>query len=112
MQYLLIIGHDDLFTPSKALISAVQLWDQEMDAKGVRIEGKPLRPPSDAMTVRVREGKVALSKGPFTQSRDQICAYELIECPDLQTALDVASSHPMASAAVIEVRPVWEDLAA
>ena len=112
MQYLLIISHDELFTPSEALITAIHAWIQEMDAKGVRIDGKPLRPPGDATTVRVRDGKVALSKGPLTQSSDQMCAYELIECTDLQAALDAASAHPMASVAAIEVRPVWGELAA
>jgi hypothetical protein len=71
-----------------------------------------LRPPSDATTVRVRAGKVAFSKGPSTQSEEQMCAYELIECPDVSAALDVASTHPMASVATIEVRPIWSELAA
>jgi hypothetical protein len=112
MQFLLIISHDDLFTPSKDLITAIHAWNQEMDAKGIRLHGNPLRPPSDATTVRVRAGKVALSDGPFTRSKDQICAYALIECASHQAAIDVAIGHPMASVAAIEVRPIWRELAA
>jgi hypothetical protein len=112
MQYLLIISHDDSFAPTDALIRDIGAWIKKMEGQGVRVYGNPLRPPGDATTVRVRRGKVVLTKGPFARSKEKMCAYELIECPSLEEAVDVASRHPMAKAATIEVRPIWTELAA
>jgi len=110
MQYLLIISHDDFFTPTKTLIKDIGAWVKRMEGRGVRVYGNPLRPPGDATTVRVREGKVILTKGPFAKSKEKMWAYELIECSSSEEAIDVASQHPMAKAATIEVRPIWNEL--
>lgn len=111
MQYLLIISHDDSFTPTEELVKDISAWIKEMETRGVRMYGNPLRPASDATTVRVREGKVVLKNGPFINSNEKMCAYELIECSSTDEAIDVASQHPMAKAATIEVRPIWNELA-
>ena len=111
MQYLMIICHDDSFAPTEVLVTEIVAWDKEMEGRGIRKYGNPLRPPSDAITVRVREGKRVLKKGPFAESKEKMCAYELIKCASPEEAIDVASQHPMAKAATIEVRPVWKELA-
>ena len=111
MLYLLIICHDDSFAPSETLIAAIQAWDLEMDRRGIRLDGWPLRPPADAVTVRVREGEPAISNGPFAATAGQMAAYELLECADLEEAAGVAATHPMAAAGAIEVRPIWPELA-
>jgi hypothetical protein len=111
MKYLLIISHDDQFAPTEALIADIGAWIRKMERRGLRVYGNPLQPPSSATTVRVREGKAILSKGPFAKSKEQMCAYELIECSNDAEAIDVASQHPMAKAATIEIRPVWSELA-
>ena len=80
-----------------------------MDRRGLRLEGRPLRPPADAVTVRVREGKPVLSGGPFAATAEQLAAYELLDCAGLEEAIGLASTHPMAAAGAIEVRPVWEE---
>jgi hypothetical protein len=67
-----------------------------------------LRPSSDATTVRMRDDEVLLSDGPFAESKEQMGGYDLIECADLDEAIDVASKHPVAKFGVIEVRPLWE----
>ena len=112
MHYLLIIAHDDLFQPSESLVEAIQRWNSDMQAKGHREGGNPLRPASEATTIRVRNGKAQRSQGPFSDAREQMCAYELITCATAEQAIALAESHPMAAAATIEVRPVWSDLAA
>ena len=86
-------------------------WIKKMEGRGIRVYGNPLRPPSDATTVRVRKGKVVLKNGLFAKSKEKMCAYVLIECASLEEAIDVASQHPMAKAATIEVRPIWKELA-
>lgn len=112
MHYLLIIAHDDVFQPSASLIEAIQKWTSDMDEQGIRVQGNPLKPAGDATTVRIRNGKQQISPGPFSNSQEQMCAYELIECASEKQAIQVAASHPMASAATIEVRPVWSALKA
>ena len=110
MQYLLIVCHDDLFVPTEALVKDIVAWDKKMGQRGIRKCGNPLRPSADAMTVRVRESKVMLTKGPFSKSKEKMCAYELVECSNFEEAVDVASQHPMAKAATIEVRPIWSEI--
>jgi len=110
MQYLLIICHDDSFAPTETLVTEIIAWGKEMEDRGIVKYGNPLRPPSDATTVRVRDGNVVLKDGPFANSKEKMCAYTLIECASIQEAIDVASLHPMAKVATIEVRPIWDDL--
>ncbi|MFS2034874.1 YciI family protein [Polaromonas sp. CT11-55] len=81
-----------------------------MQGRGILLHGNPLRPPGDAMTVRVRGGNRKVSSGPFTDSAEKMAAYGLIECAGMQEAIDIAAGHPMARAATLEVRPVWSDL--
>jgi len=111
MQYLLIICHDDSFAPTETLVTEIVAWGKEMEDRGIAKYGNPLRPPSDATTVRVRDGNVVLKDGPFANSKEKMCAYVLIECAGLEEAINVASQHPMAKVATIEVRPIWDDLA-
>jgi hypothetical protein len=59
--------------------------------------------------VRARDGEVLISDGPFVETKEQIGGFALIECDDLDEAVEVASRHPFAAHGVIEVRPVWEE---
>ncbi len=88
--------------------AALQLWLEEMISRGVSLHGSRLRPVSDATTVRVRDGEVLIADGPFAETKEQIGGYDVIECADLDDALDVASRHPTARLGSIEVRPLWE----
>jgi len=106
-QYLLIISHDDAFMPTETLFTDILGWVEEMDNRGIRLYGNPLQPPGEAKTVRVRNGKRVCTKGPFADSEEKMCAYDLIECANIEEAVDVASRHPMAQVASIEVRPIW-----
>jgi hypothetical protein len=111
MQFLLIIAHDDKFRASEDLISNVYRWIEQNSERGVRVRGAPLKPSADAITIRVRDGVLSRKSGPFGSAQDQMAAFELIECGDLEEAVEIASSHPMAAAATIEIRPVWPELA-
>ncbi len=111
MQYLLIISHGDSFSPTEKLLQGIAAWIEDAQRHGVRVHGNPLRPAGEATTIRVRDAEVAVTRGPFADSREKMCAYELIECASLDEAIDWAARHPMASAATIEVRPVWAELA-
>jgi hypothetical protein len=107
MQYMLLICYDETFTPAEELEPETVAWVEEMDGRNVRISGDRLRPPSDATTLRMRDDEVLLTDGPFAETKEQMAGYDLIECEDLDEAIEVASKHPMARLGSIEIRPVW-----
>ena len=88
---------------------ATQAWVTEMDGRGVRVTGEALRPVSDATTVRYRDGEVLISDGPFAETKELIGGFDILECTDLDEAIDVAAKHPVAWIGTIEVRPFWRD---
>ena len=70
--------------------------------------GERLRLTSDATTVRVRNGETLTTDGPFAETKEQLAGYFLVDCKDLDEAIDVASRIPGAKDGSIEVRPIWE----
>ncbi|HEX9540564.1 MAG TPA: YciI family protein [Streptosporangiaceae bacterium] len=113
MRYLLLICVDETvqLSPGEgaAMQSATESWVAEMDGRGVRLQGEPLRPVSEATTVRVRGGEMLVSDGPFAETKEQIAGFDLLECADLDEAIEVASRHPVARIGTIEVRPFWSE---
>jgi hypothetical protein len=108
VRYMILVCVDESVevTPEEALPTA---WVQEMDGRGVRQFGSRLRPVSDATTVQVRGGEVLISDGPFAETKEQIGGFDLLDCKDLDEAIEVASKHPGAKFGTIEVRPLWEE---
>jgi hypothetical protein len=90
---------------SAAVPGATEAWVAEMDGRGVRREGGPLQPVREAATVRIRDGEVLVSDGPFAETKEQIAGYDVIECSSLDEAVEVASKHPVARFGAVEVRP-------
>jgi hypothetical protein len=70
--------------------------------------GERLRPTADATTVRVQNGEVLTSDGPFAETKEQIGGFYLIDCKDLDEAIEIAAKIPGAKHGSIEVRPIWE----
>jgi hypothetical protein len=113
VKYMLFICVDEsieLSQEERARIGpAVDVWVEEMDGRGVRLQGDPLQPVSDATTVRVRDGEVLVADGPFAETKEQIGGYDILECEDLDEAIEVAAKHPVAAFGTIEVRPFWTE---
>ncbi len=86
---------------------SIREWVSEMTKRRISIDGDRLRPAEDARTVRVRAGRTMVADGPFTESKEWIAGYDLLECVDLDEAIEVASKHPMARAGRLELRPLW-----
>jgi hypothetical protein len=110
MKYMLLIctaGDEPVTDADREGAPDIDAWVEEMDGRKIRQLGEMLAPTSDATTVRVRGGKTLLVDGPFAETKEQICGFDIIECADLDEAIDVASKHPMAWAGKIEVRPFW-----
>ena len=83
-------------------------FGEEMGTRGVLQGGERLRPTTDATTVRVKDGDVLTSDGPFAETKEQIGGYYLVDCKDLDEAIEVASKIPAARHGAIEVRPIWD----
>lgn len=110
MKYTLLICDDESgrMGPEEVVRGHIA-WTQYMERKGVvLLQAARLRSSDDATTVRARDGEVLISDGPFVETKEQIGGFALIECADLDEAVDVASRHPFAAHGVIEIRPVWE----
>lgn len=99
---------DDADVEGSAAARAQEAWDAEMEAGGVKLYGARLRPVSDATTVRVRGGEVLVSDGPFAETKEQIAGLNVLECADLDEAIEVASRHPTARIGTFELRPLWQ----
>jgi hypothetical protein len=109
MRYMLMVCHDESFSPTETIGAETEAWVEEMERRGVRKDGGILRPAEDATTVRVRGEEVLLSDGPFAETKEWIAGYDIVECADLDEAIEVASRHPVARFGSIEVRPLWEE---
>jgi hypothetical protein len=112
MKYLMFVCVDEaLVTPesNKDMPRDTIAWVEEMDGRGVRLQGNRLQELSTATTVRVRGGEVVLADGPFAETKELIAGFDIIECADLDEAIEVAGKHPVARIGSIEVRPFAVD---
>jgi hypothetical protein len=82
-------------------------WVAEMDRRKVRIIGNRLKGVENATAVRRRTGRVLVTDGPFAETKEWIAGFDLLECADLDEAIEIAAKHPMARFGRIEIRPVW-----
>ncbi len=111
MKYMMFVCTDTEPDPPTGdpKLDDVDDWVERHDASGARVMGDALRPTADATTVRVRGGKVLVTDGPFAESREWIAGFDILECADLDAAIEIASQHPMARFGRLELRPFWED---
>ncbi len=80
----------------------------DLRASGVLIAAEPLHPVETAATVRIRNGKLSVTDGPFAETKEQLTGFYLVEARDLNDAIQIASRIPPAREGSIEVRPVRE----
>ena len=70
--------------------------------------GLRLRPTDTATTVQVRNGEMVIADGPFAETKEQIGGFFIVECANLDEAIEAAARIPGAQTGSIEVRPIWE----
>ncbi len=113
MRYALLICTEERETGNlgpeegAAMTAAYFRWQEEMGHRGILQGGERLRPTTDATTVRVRDGEILTSDGPFAETKE-VGGFYLVDCKDLDEALEVAAKIPGAAHGSIEVRPIWE----
>ena len=112
MQYLLMIYRSEAEFGKMDVVARKQMtaeygaFTQSIVQSGHFKAGDGLQPTTTATTVRVRDGKVLTTDGPFAETREQLAGYYMIEAKDLDTALAIAARIPEATRGSIEVRPV------
>jgi hypothetical protein len=82
-------------------------WLDDLMARGAWVTGDQLLPPRRARSVRVRDGEMLVTDGPFTESKEAIGGFDVIDAGSLEEAVEIAAGHPIAQNGVIEVRPFW-----
>lgn len=87
---------------------ACMAYDQSLRAAGRCLASEALQSVRTAASVRVRDGKVSITDGPFSETKEVLAGFYLIDATDLNEAIQVASKMPPASVGTIEVRPVRE----
>jgi hypothetical protein len=114
MEYLLIVNLDGaaieaLPEDEKRELDARSIGhDRELEARGRLVAARALQSPATAVTVRVRDGRISTTDGPFAETREQIGGFLLIEARDLNEAIDIAAQIPVGQFGCIEVRPIYK----
>ncbi|MGC4787453.1 YciI family protein [Micromonospora sp. DT178] len=106
MKYLMFVCTDSEPDTDRADWPDVEAWAAENDARGRRLTGDALAGTTAATTVRVRNGELLVSDGPFAETKEAIVGFDLLECADLDEAIEVARAHPMAREGRLELRPI------
>lgn len=111
MEYALFYAQGDDPLPYEPADDDIGTWVDEIEARGVSEYGERLRPEHDATVVRVRGGELLVTDGPFTEAKESIGGFDVIEAADLDQAIEVAAKHPVAAFGRVEVRPFmrWPD---
>ncbi len=113
MKYMMLIadredGMARSTTKEQATYARIQGWWNEHAAAGRIIEGHELQPSSTATTVRIApDGGTTVTDGPFVEGKEMVGGYGILDVPDLDAALAVASSWP-GTATSLEIRPIVE----
>jgi hypothetical protein len=107
MRYLALIWAAGLPAPEDLAVIQRELpgWDEEMTGRGVRLFGRELDLPQTAATVRVRDGEILVTDGPFAETKEFIAGFNLLECADHDEAIEVAATCPISWFQAIEIRP-------
>jgi len=114
MRYALLICTDETAfeaqspEESEKMHSEYMKFGEEMTKRGVLLTGERLHPTTDATTVRVRDGEIVTSDGPFAETKEQMGGFYLVEAKNLDDAIEIAAKIPGARVGSIEVRPIWE----
>jgi hypothetical protein len=82
--------------------------DEELKKSGHSIASEALQPVHTAVTVRIRDGRLFVTDGPFAETKEQLLGFYLIEAEDGNEAVQVAARIPAARVGSIEIRPIWD----
>jgi hypothetical protein len=112
MNYVAFVGSEGRTPPDQVEIMNRDFpaYFAEMDRRGVRLLGRELDFPNTAVTVRVRDGETLVSDGPFAETKEQVAGLDLLDCADLDEAIEVEGKSPVARFLPFEIRPLRGEL--
>lgn len=114
MKYLCLIYEDEKMwesmpkEESDAILGEYNTFTEDIGKSGHLVGGEALQPTASATTVRVRNGKVSTTDGPFAETKEQLGGYYLVEANDLNDAIQVAARIPAVRTGAVEVRPIMD----
>jgi hypothetical protein len=114
MRYLVTIYEDEAASEQfdqqkqQEIYEGYNAFTRHVRELGVSEGGEALLPTSSATTVRVRDGKVLTTDGPFAETKEQLGGYYLLNCKDLDEAIKLAAQIPSAAYGSVEIRPIME----
>ncbi len=111
MKYALLICDDETISPEPGGTgrrSGTPGLGCRPGPPGREVFGARLRPVADATTIRVRGGETLVSDGPFAETKDLVGGIVILECADVDEAIEIAAGHPWAQRGCVEIRPIWE----
>lgn len=114
MQYLLLIydaekiWNDMPEAQRNQMYGEYMAFTQDVKKSGHHLAGEALQPIATATTVRVRDGKITSTDGPFAETREQLGGFYMIEAKDLDEATKIAARIPSAKVGSIEIRPIMK----
>jgi len=91
-----------------AIMQGHGTFAQEVVQSGILMGGAPLQPTSTARTIRVRKGKTLVTDGPFAETKEQLAGTYILDCKNMDEAVELAARIPDALYGSIEIRPVLE----
>jgi hypothetical protein len=107
MRFMMFVCSDPQPDATPESPGEIHGWVDDVDRRGKRITGDRLRPPGEGKTVRVRGGRKLVTDGPFTESKEVILGFDILECESMDEAIEIAAKHPMARAGRLEIRAFW-----
>ncbi|HEY0753305.1 MAG TPA: YciI family protein [Ktedonobacteraceae bacterium] len=114
MRYLLLIYTDEAFYEKQDPEEQAQeyqeyrVFDAMAEKRGCAPQGEALQSISTATTVRMRENKILTTDGPFAETKEQLGGYYMLNCKDLDEAIEMATKIPGVRHGSIEIRPIME----
>lgn len=111
MKYILLIYGDQKQSPTDeaeqmAEMQAYFAFSDEARQRGVMVSGEALTTVDTATSVRVRDGKTVTTDGPFAETHEQLGGYYVLDCKDLDEAIEFAAKIPGALRGTVEIRPL------
>ena len=108
MRYLMLIHAPADAPPDPGMVARYQTFAEEAGRRGKVVDGAELTDVSVATTVRLRDGETIITDGPHAETKEHLGGYYVVNCEDLDEALEVARSIPLLDGGSVEVRPIVE----
>ena len=114
MRYMMLIYSDENIEAQRspeeneANMAGYYTFTNEVRERGSFVNGDALQPTTTATTVRVHNGKTVATDGPFAETKEQLGGFYILDCQDLDEAIELAAKIPAAKEGSVEIRPVLE----